>query len=48
MPQTKGRPPAQFAKFRELTKRIVAVPKTEIDKRASADKRGPVVKPKPI
>jgi hypothetical protein len=46
MPQPKVRPNAAFARFRALTKRVVSVPKTEIDKRAAADKRGPVVKTK--
>jgi hypothetical protein len=33
MAQPKGRPTNEFARFRDLTKRIVSVPKTEIDKR---------------
>jgi hypothetical protein len=36
--QPKGRPTDEFARFRELTKQVVSVPKTEIDRRA-AEKR---------
>jgi hypothetical protein len=38
MPQPKGRPTDEFARFRELTKKVLSVPKTEIDRRA-AEKR---------
>jgi hypothetical protein len=39
MPQPKGRPTDAFARFRELTKQVVSVPKTEIDKRAAEKRR---------
>ena len=43
MAQPKDKTTSEFTKFRALTKRIVSVPKSEIDKRADADKRGPGV-----
>jgi hypothetical protein len=39
MPEAlKGRPTDEFARFRELTKKVISVPKTEIDRR-TAEKR---------
>jgi hypothetical protein len=34
----KGRPTDEFARFRELTRKVISVPKSEIDRRA-AEKR---------
>jgi len=41
-----GKTLSPFETFRRFTKKLVAVPKSEIDKRAATDKRGPVVKTK--
>jgi hypothetical protein len=38
MRQPKGRPTDEFAQFRDLTKRIISVPKAEIDRRAAENR----------